>query len=118
ILGAGRTADAACNLIPQRTLNFAGAVGGTNRPYAAPGESVEVSLRPCDVSHGFIANAGAQVVTLIYTPVQASAPRNVVVLATDCSALGPAVSTCGGTPGVAGVTCLTVTPGADLNVRT
>ena len=72
--------DAVCNLIPQRSLAFAGALGTTNRPFAAPGESVELSLRSCDTgSPGFSANAGDQVVTVVFTPA-AGGPRNVVVL--------------------------------------
>ena len=110
--------DAVCNLIPQRSLAFAGALGTTNRPFAAPGESVELSLRSCDTgSPGFSANAGDQVVTVVFTPA-AGGPRNVVVLATDCTVLAVALQACRGTAGVAGAVCRTVSPGADLAVRT
>src|SRR5689334_6353988 len=51
-------ARAACNLIPRASTTFRSALGSTNRPFAAPGEFVELKLRPaqglCDgASPGF-----------------------------------------------------------------
>src|SRR5262249_11716666 len=112
-----RAARPACNLIPQRSTSFAGVVGVTNRPFSAPGETVEVSLRRCDASPGFSAVAGDQVVTLLFTPT-GNGPRTVVVLATDCASLSTALQTCGGTQGVSSAVCRTVAPGAALAVRT
>jgi len=37
-----RLSDASCNLIPSATTTFRGALGGTDRPFASPGEFVEV----------------------------------------------------------------------------
>src|SRR5439155_21571671 len=55
--GDSRPAQAVCNLIPQTTRTFSGALGTANRPFAAPGEPLEIALRPCDVaSPGFTAN--------------------------------------------------------------
>src|SRR2546426_12234367 len=82
----GPRAHAACNLIPGTTKTFGAARGTSNRPFAAPGESVELALRPCDTtSPGFSANGADHVVTAIFTP--PSGAHNVVILSTDCTAL-------------------------------
>lgn len=50
-------AGAICNVIPAATGDFRGAVGSLNRPFAGPGDFVEVRVRPavCDEeSTGFI----------------------------------------------------------------
>jgi len=39
-------AHASCNLIPGTEKTFDAALGATNRPFAAPGETLEVRLRP------------------------------------------------------------------------
>ena len=41
-------AHAGCNLFPTTAKTFNATLGATNRPFAAPGESVEVTLRSCD----------------------------------------------------------------------
>jgi hypothetical protein len=102
---AGR-ADTACNLIPSASTTFRGTLGATNRPFAAPGDFVEVAVSPtrCDVaSPGLSANAGDQVVTLVFRPL-ASGPRRVVVLTTACGAVK--LQSCAATPGVAAVACV------------
>src|SRR5262245_1322538 len=58
------TARAACNLIPGTEKSFAGTLGATNRPYSAPGERVELRLRGCDASPGFLLQGADHVVTL------------------------------------------------------
>jgi len=60
-------ARAACNLIPQAQTLFRGALGSTDRPFAAPGDFVELDVRQtlCDVaSADFGALADDHVVTL------------------------------------------------------
>ena len=47
-------ARAGCNLIPGTAKSFSAALGATNRPYAAPGERLEIRLRSCDASPGFL----------------------------------------------------------------
>src|SRR5215472_6044474 len=41
-------AYAGCNLIPGTAKTFNATLGATNRPFAAPGERLEVTLRSCD----------------------------------------------------------------------
>ena len=80
-------AAASCNLLPGVTNTFRGARGTLDRPFAGPGDLVELRLIPvCDTaSPGFDPDPAAQVVTLVFTPPNGA--RNLVVLATDCAAL-------------------------------
>ena len=91
---APSSAHAACNLIPGQRSQFVGALGVVDRPFAGPGEPVEVSLRECDQSAGLSANATDHVVTVLFTP--PSGPPNAVVLtaAADCSAIAPQLGAC------------------------
>jgi Tol biopolymer transport system component len=92
---SSRSARAACNLIPQSTKVFDGAVGRANRPFAAPGEPIDLRLRPCDTaSAGFTANALDHLVTVVFTP--AAGPRHAVVLtaAPTCAAVTPLLAAC------------------------
>src|SRR5690349_4290154 len=82
-----RRADAACNLIPSAAKTFRSSLGATNRPFAAPGDFVEVSVDPfdCDAaSPGLALDPLQEVVTIVYTPA-APATRQLVVLAADCT---------------------------------
>lgn len=83
VVGVGlRPVHAACNLIPGTAKTFNGTLGATNRPFAAPGESLEVRVRPCDTtSPGLTATAADQVVTVVFTPPAGS--RHAVVLTAD-----------------------------------
>ena len=79
------SAHAACNLIPQAQIAFRGALGSVNRPFAAPGDFVELSVRTavCDVgASGFSADPADHVVTLVYEPL-ANGTRRAVVLTTE-----------------------------------
>lgn len=97
------TATGGCNLIPGTEKTFNGVLGATNRPYAGPGEHVEVRLRPCDTdSPGFLPSAADQVVTLLFKAPDGT--NRVVALANDC--VGVDTATCGGMAGVASATCL------------
>jgi hypothetical protein len=81
-------AQAACNLIPQTENIFDAARGASTRPFAAPGEPLEVHLRPCEAPTPAIGNnAGDQVVTVIFTPKTGGARAAVLTTAADCSAL-------------------------------
>src|SRR5205823_9218724 len=90
-----RIADAACNLIPSAAQTYRGTVGSTDRPYASPGDIVELRVRPalCDgLSSGFVTTIPPPSpppydVTIVFTPPQAG-PRNVIVLSTDISGIG------------------------------
>lgn len=78
---------AACNLIPGTAQSFDAVVGATNRPFAAPGEPVEVRTRPCDAPAVLTANAADHVVTVLFEP-RAGGPRHAAVLTAnaDCAA--------------------------------
>lgn len=79
-----RPAHAGCNLIPGTSKTFNAALGATNRPFAAPGETLEIAVRPCDAgSLGLTANAADHIVTVLFTP--PGGPAHAVVLTTDAS---------------------------------
>src|SRR5262245_37063234 len=97
-----RPAHAACNLIPGASQTFRGALATADRPFASPGQFVELRVRPavCDGSSpGFALTPDDYVVTVFFTPPGGTV--NAVVLATDCSGIG----TC---PGASSTTCLEV----------
>ncbi len=103
-------ARAGCDLIPQAQPIFRGALGTLDRPFAGPGDFVEVHVRPpiCDqASAGLPASVDDVVVTLLFEPL--SGPRRAVVLTTQSCAdvgLGQQLAACDATPGVASVTCV------------
>ena len=87
---AGREAQAACNLIPSASKTFRGALGATNRPFAAPGDFVEVAVDQarCDTgSPGFAADGADHVVTIVFEPTGGQA-RVVFLTAGSCGS-GP-----------------------------
>jgi cysteine-rich repeat protein len=101
---------AACNTIPSASRAFRGALGSTDRPFAAPGDFVELRVQreTCDgASEGIQPTAAAHVVTLVYAPSDAG-PRNVVVLTTDCGAVEGARASCAARSDVAAATCFEV----------
>src|SRR5262245_25300333 len=65
-LAAPPRAHAGCALIPGTEKTFNATLGATNRPFAAPGESIELRLRPCDASPGLSAAAANHVVTVVF----------------------------------------------------
>lgn len=88
-------ARAMCNVIPAATKDFRAALGSVNRPFAGPGEFVEIRVRPtiCDSeSTGFVdvdqdgSKTDDHVVTVLFVPPNGGTP-NAVVLAEDCSAI-------------------------------
>ena len=52
MLGSAGSASAICNLIPGTSKTFNSTLGATNRPFAAPGERLELAVRTCDTSPG------------------------------------------------------------------
>ena len=77
-----RLVNAGCNLFPGTIRTFNGTLGATNRPFAAPGETIELRPRPCDAT-SLGMTAGAHVVTVIFTP--PSGPRHAKVLTADAN---------------------------------
>lgn len=112
-----REARAMCNVIPAATADFRSAAGSTNRPFASPGDYVEVRVRPevCDAeSTGFVdldsdtGRADDQVVSVLFTPPQG--PKHAVVLAESC--VGVDVAGCAAALGAGGTAeCRPVAPG-------
>ena len=100
LLVSGRGGFAVCNVIPGTTQTFRATQTTIDRPFASPGDVLTLGLdATCyPIARTFSANPGDQVVTVVFTPPQGG-PRNVVVLTTDCTAVG----TC---PGGASTTCI------------
>ncbi len=110
-------AHAACNLIPQAQPAFRGALGTIDRPFAAPGDYVDVRVRQtlCDVaSPGIAGSASQHEVTLLFAP--PGEARRAVVLTTDaCASLTSRLDACEGASGMAknGVSCVQVNQPGD-----
>src|SRR5262249_20296257 len=83
----------------------------TNRPFAVPGDFVELDVRQtlCDgASTGFPLTPADYVVTLVFTP-PANGPRRAVVLTTSpCASLATQLNACGAAA-KGGVSCRQVT---------
>ncbi len=112
-------AGAGCNTIPSASRTFRSALGGADRPFATPGQFVELRLQRegCDAaSPGFAATVAEHVVTVLFEP-PGGAPRAVVALATDCAALEMARAACAARSDVATAACLEVNrPGEPLGL--
>jgi Tol biopolymer transport system component len=94
VAGLSRQVRASCNTIPSATTShtFRAALGSPDRPFAGPGDLVELRVRPepelcAGDSKGFSATATDAVVTLVFTPSNGG-PRNVVIFAADCTSIG------------------------------
>src|SRR5262249_36543858 len=94
--GPARVAHTCCNLIPGTAETFNARLWATNRPFAAPGETLEVLTRPCDVgTSGIMPLATDHVVTLVFTP--PNGPKNAVVLTADAdcaTTIAPKLAAC------------------------
>lgn len=105
-LGLGpAAAHAVCDVIPGASLEFPSAVGAANRPFVSADEFVDLKVRPqvCDVeSTGLRTATFDNVVTVLFTPTDPTAPTTAVVLTNDCAALG--AGSCSGGSG-AGLSC-------------
>src|SRR5262249_36500471 len=79
VVPGSQPAGAICNLIPGTAKTFNSTLGATNRPFAAPGERLELRVRPCDpASAGLTADPANHLVTVIFTP--PSGPRYAKIL--------------------------------------
>ncbi|HEV7733486.1 MAG TPA: hypothetical protein VGR62_15065 [Candidatus Binatia bacterium] len=112
-MAGAQDARAACNLIPGTARTFGATLGATNRPFAAPGERVELRLRDCDASSGFLPAGTDHVVTLLFKPTSGANLRAVVVAA-DCGPID--MTACSNAPNVVSATCIQATP-ATLQTR-
>src|SRR5258706_3366701 len=85
---AGREAQAACNLIPSASKTFRGPLGATNRPFAAPGDFVEVAVDQSRSATGpsrFAPAGENHVVTIVFTPTAGHAPAAFLTPASSTS---------------------------------
>ena len=104
ILGRQRS-EASCNIIPGTSNTFRGAIGSADRPFAGPGDVLELHRNVCDpTSSGFSASAADHVITFVFTPPNGS--RHVVILAADCASLDAKRAACAATSGIAGAKCV------------
>jgi Tol biopolymer transport system component len=94
-------AYACCNVIPGTTQSFRASQTTIDRPFAGPGDFVELTLDPtCSpVAREFSLQPADQVITVVFTPPH-GALRNVIVLAVDCAAIAPALAQCAASAGV------------------
>ncbi len=114
LLATPSIGSAVCNVIPGTERTFASNLGATNRPFAAPGEELEVAVRACDAgSAGFWASADDHVVSVIFAPPDGGA-RTVVALATKCSKVD--LAACEAQPNVQRAVCREVEAGTDMSL--
>jgi cysteine-rich repeat protein len=120
------SARAMCDVIPGATNVFRGATGSLDRPFAMPGDVIELRVRPavCDgESTGLVDLPGGATfaddyqVTVLFEP-PGGGPRNAVVVTTaDCASLAPALAACEAQLGAGGsASCEQVGAGPDLTV--
>lgn len=104
-------AYAACNLIPSASKTFRGTLGDVNRPFAAPGDFVEVgasSARCAATSPGFSADVDEQIVTVVFKPPGNGARRVAFITTLDCNdvAATDKRTACEATVGAGRVACI------------
>jgi hypothetical protein len=107
---AARQADAACNLIPSASKSFRGTLGDLNRPFAAPGDFVEIGASPARcaaASPGFSAVEDDQIVSVVFEP-QGGTPRIAFITTADCNGADALAkrSACEATVGPGNVACV------------
>lgn len=101
-----RLAHAICDVIPGVQGTFRAALGTVDRPFARPGDPVELRLDPtCDGrSPGFGSTASDHVVTVLFQP--PAGPANAVALAPDCTGFAAARNRCEAQLGGGTATCI------------
>lgn len=112
-----RAAVAACDIIPSARTTFRSTLGLSDRPFARPGDWVELTLDPrCHGSSpGFRRSADDHVVSVVFTP--PAGPRSLVVVAPSCSEIASRLAACAAD--FAGVrTCVQPPQGASTLERT
>src|SRR5262245_17308472 len=86
VLAAAGRAEAACNIIPSVSKTFRSNLGAVNRPFAAPGDLVQVTVDPAggDAASSGLPARPLENVTVVFTPTGTGA-RRLLVLAEDCA---------------------------------
>lgn len=105
-----RRADAACNLIPSASRSFRGTLGDLNRPFAAPGDFVEIGASPARcaaASPGFSASEDDQIVSVVFEP-PGGTPRVAFLTTEDCNGADALqkLAACEATVGAGNVSCV------------
>ena len=104
---------ASCNQIPGTVNTFRGAVGSLNRPFARPGDAIDVRLSPtCEPARSFGPTAADNIVTVVFKP--ASGVRSIVIIAEDCVAVGEQLTGCSVLPDVGSTRCIAAVDGTEL----
>lgn len=110
LLPVAHGVDASCNLIPSTLRTFRGAQGAANKPFAAPGDFVEVNpiagsctatVNPLDPP----ATSADFDVTVVFTPPEGG-PARVVFLTENCGAAAAKQAQCGAVVGANNVACV------------
>lgn len=106
------TVAASCNQIPGTVEVFRGASGSANRPFAGPGDFVELRAgNACHPSAGpFDAESAAHVISVVFTP--HSERPSLVALAADCEALTVELDRCSREQNLANATCVSLADAA------
>jgi Tol biopolymer transport system component len=116
IAGGARPAHAGCNLIPGTAKVFNATLGATNRPFAAPGERLELRTRPCDSTSALAAN---DVVTVVFQPPTGSPHAVVLTTDGDCSTnINAKLAACDALLGGSGLTTCVPAPQSGLELVT
>jgi len=113
VLSASR-AEALCDVIPSVLNQYRSEDGSLSRPYASPGDTVEIALDgSCDTGGSFVDPGPTQdnLVTVVFTPPRG--PASAVVITPDPTACTAAANACqlelGGTAVCASGSAVTVT---------
>ncbi len=108
LAAAPSVARAGCNLIPTDPDRFQSVIGATNRPFAGPGETLEIAVvsNGCDARSAGVSSreAASYVATYVFKPA-AGSPAHVVVVTQDCASRGAALDACRNSEDVGEVTC-------------
>lgn len=77
-------ADAACNVIPPAIQPFRAIIGSVDRPFAGPGDWVELSADPCEQRAGITDPVEQLVVSVLFTPPHGGPATAVILTADSC----------------------------------
>ena len=105
MLPAPSPVAASCNQIPGTVNTFRGAIGSLDRPFAAPGDSLDFRLSPsCDASPPLSESAADYIVTIVFKP--PAGVRTIIALAADCDGVEAELAACSGLANVGATRCV------------
>src|SRR5262249_25318699 len=90
MLAAPHAVHGSCNVIPPAIQPFRSIAGAVDRPFAGPGDWVELSADGCGRPTGITDPPGELVVSVVFTPPGDGAPSVVILEPDDCT--GPAAT--------------------------